>query len=399
MGITSALYTGVSGMRANSDAMNVIGNNIANVNTTGYKGARTLFSDMISTSVAKNNSQVGLGTQVQAIQNMYSQGGFASTQSETDLAIQGDAMFVLKSANANNSNLFYSRAGAFTLDKNQFLTNADGYQVMGYGMSGGVAAGALKAINLQANQNMPATATTKMNLTANFDKNAVTAPTWDPLKPVDTSNFSTNTTVYDATGTASSETLYFRKTATAWEFYATSDGGLTFSPAQTLTFNAAGALTTAMPLSAIPGVMPAIDFTGSTQSSSSSSIGALSQDGYAGGMLQKVTVDEKGIVNGVYNNGQQQAIAQVGLAKFASLNGLEKSGNSLFSATNASGAAVISSSNNATNKVLSKNLEQSTVDLATELVNMIVTQRAYQANSKTITANDQLTQEAIQMVR
>jgi flagellar hook protein FlgE len=409
MSITSAMETGVSGLLTNSEAISVIGNNLANVNTTGFKEGRTLFSDLLSTSI--NNGQIGHGSQIQAVQNMFSQGSLQTTGSATDLAIQGDAMFVLQAP--NSAEQFYSRAGAFTFDSNNILTNPDGYKVLGYGMTdmiNGVSNGVLGPIDLSKFSKMPPKATTTVSLTANLDSTQTT-PTgvWDPtlatFNPVAASNFSTSATAYDSLGNAKSLTLYFANTgANTWNMYTYDGTTYTAAGAGTaLTFDGTtGALTTPSPATItvpVAGSTVTVDLTGSTQFATSSAISSQSQNGYAAGDMAKVSVDAKGFVNVLYSNSMTQKVAQVALAKFASPTGLDKAAGSLFSATPASGAAVIDPSNLSSNTIASNSLEQSNVDMADQLVQMIMTQRAYTANSKTITSADQMMQDTLSIIR
>jgi len=409
MSITSAMETGVIGLLTDSEAISVIGNNLANVNTIGFKEGRTLFSDLLSTTI--NNGQIGHGSQIQAVQNMFGQGSLENTGNATDLAIQGDGMFVLQAP--NSAEQFYSRAGAFNFDSNNILTNPDGYKVLGYGMTdmiNGVSNGVLGPIDLSKFSKMPPKATTTVSLTANLDSTQ-TIPTgvWDPtlatFNPVAASNFSTSATVYDSLGNAKSLTLYFRNDSTAaspdtWNMY-TYDG-TTYTAAgagTTLAFDpATGALTTPSPATINTNGVT-VDLTGSTQFATSSAISSQSQNGYAAGDMAKVSVDAKGFVNVLYSNSMTQKVAQVALAKFASPTGLDKAGGSLYSQSTASGTAVIDPSNLSSNTIASNSLEQSNVDMADQLVQMIMTQRAYTANSKTITSADQMMQDTLSIIR
>jgi len=415
MSVTSAMETGVSGLLTNSEAISVIGNNLANVNTTGFKEGRTLFSDLLSTSM--NNGQIGHGSQIQAVQNMFSQGSLQTTGSATDLAIQGDGMFVLQSP--NSAEQFYSRAGAFTFDSNNILTNPDGYKVLGYGMTdmiNGISNGVLGPIDLSKFSKMPPKATSTVSLTANLDSTqtapaAAWAPTLasgspDPaFNPVAASNFSTSATVYDSLGNAKSLTLYFANTgANTWNMYTYDGTTYTAAGAGTaLTFDGTtGALTSPSPATIsvpVAGSNVTVNLTGSTQFATSSAISSQSQNGYAAGNLSKVSIDQNGFVNVLYSNSMTQKVAQVALAKFASPSGLDKAGGSLYSATTASGAAVIDPSNLSSNTIASNSLEQSNVDMADQLVQMILTQRAYTANSKTITSADQMMQDTLSIIR
>jgi flagellar hook protein FlgE len=404
MSITTAMQTGVSGLLANGEAISVIGNNLANINTTGFKQGRTLFSDMLSSTI--NNGQIGRGGQIQAVENIFSQGSLENTGSATDLAIQGDGMFVLQDPASNAR--YYSRAGAFSFDKDNILTNPDGYNVMGFGITNGVSNGVLGTINLANFTKMSPHATSNIDLMANLDASeSVPTDAWTPtaagFNPIASSNFSTSTTSYDAQGNATQLTMYFAKTGSnAWSVY-TYDG-TTYTAAGAgipLTFNADGSLAT---VSGAAGTTftangVTVDIEGTTQFATSSAISSKSQDGYGAGDLVKVSVDEKGFVNVLYTNSMTQKIAQVGLAKFASLGGLDKVGGSLFTETISSGQAVVDPSNLSSNKISANSLEQSNVDMADQLVKMITTQRAYTANSKTITAADQLMQDTLNIIR
>ena len=399
MSVQSAMYSGISGLYTNGEGMGVIGNNISNVNTIGFKQARALFSDMLSTTI--NQGQIGRGEQVQAVQNMFSQGSFENTGSPTDLAIQGNSMFVL--ADSVGAGRFYSRAGAFSFDKNQILTNPDGFQVQGFRINNGVSNGVLAPIDLKGFANVPPNPTSTIGLVANLDANQTPPATvWDPTLPTfnpnTASNFSTSSVFYDIQGNAKSLTVYYRNTgANNWQI--NTFDGTTYTPAGAGTpvlFNVNGSLNS--PTTFIANGLT-LDITGTTQYTNPSIMFSQTQDGYSAGNLTKVTVDDKGYVNGTYTNGQVQKIAQVALAKFASNEGLEKLGGSLFGETTSSGAALISASNTDNNKVLSNSLEQSNVDMADQLVKMIITQRAYSANSKTITTSDQMMQDTLNLLR
>jgi flagellar hook protein FlgE len=405
MSVQSAMYSGISGLYTNGESMSVIGNNIANVNTIGFKQGRTLFSDMLSTTI--NQGQIGRGGQIQAVQNIYSQGSFENTGSSTDLAIQGDGMFVL--ADSNGLGHFYSRAGAFSFDRNQILTNADSYKVLGFGISNGVSDGVLAPIDLTRFANVPPRATATMGLVANLDATQTPPPpAWDPtlatFNPNTASNFSTSSPVYDIQGNTKSLTVFFRNTgANTWE--ANTFDGTTYSAAGAgipITFDANGSIASVNGVAGATSLSTnglTLELAGTTQYTSSSTIFSQTQDGYVAGNLTKVIVDQEGYVRGMYTNGQEQKLAQVAVARFASTDGLEKLGGSLFGETAASGTALISSGNTDSNRVLSNSLEQSNVDLAEQLVKMITTQRAYSANSKTITTADQMMQDTLNLVR
>lgn len=419
MSVTSALYTGISGLNANGEAMSVIGNNISNVNTIGFKQGRMLFSDVLSSTIS-GGSQIGRGVQIQTVENQFTQGSFESTESGTDLAIQGDSFFVVQ----NDNGRYYTRAGAFTFDKDKILVNPEGNQVLGYGIipASGKSDGVMKPIDLTAFATTPPKQTSAVNMVVNLDSTqSVPALAWDPANPVATSNFSTSMSVYDSLGNAHTATVYFCKTAAnSWDWHAilpdaqAGTPGSTTTPIDgTLTFSATGALTAQTPLA---GAAQDITFTNgstvpqpiafdfgvgaTTQYASASIVSSQTQDGYYQGTLTKITIDDKGYVNGVYSNGQLQKLYQVALAKFSSTAGLSKVGGTLFEETLASGQPLFSdASTPGVGKILANSLEQSNVDMAAQFVKMITTQRGYSANSKTITTADEMLQEVLNLKR
>lgn len=403
MSLTAAMDTGVSGLLANAESISVIGNNLANINTVGFKEGRTLFSDLLSSQI--NNGQIGRGGQVQAVQNMFSQGSLQNTGNATDVAIEGDGMFVLQ--DPVSSARYYSRAGSFNFDKDNFLTNPDGYRVVGFGVANGVSNGVLGPINLTNYTKTAPNATTAISLAVNLDATqAVPTAAWTPavagFNPITASNFSASTTVYDAQGSASQLTMYFAKTASDnWSVY-TYDGTNYSAAGIPVAFNADGTLNTVNGAAGTTFTAPngqTVNLSGTTQYAASSAINSQSQDGYGAGNLVKVSVDTNGFVNALYTNSKTQKIAQIALAKFASLQGLDKMGGNLYSETVNSGQAIIDPSNLSSNKIAANSLEQSNVDMADQLVQMITTQRAYTANSKTITAADQLLQDTLNIIR
>lgn len=234
MSVTSALYTGISGLNANGEAMSVIGNNISNVNTIGFKQGRMLFSDVLSSTIS-GGSQIGRGVQIQTVENQFTQGSFESTESGTDLAIQGDSFFVVQ----NTSGRYYTRAGAFSFNKDKTLVNPEGYQVMGYGIipSSGLSDGVLKPIDLTNFATTPPKQTSTVKFVVNLDSTQTT-PTlaWDPANPVATSNYSTSLSVYDSQGNAHTATVYFRKTAdNAWDWHVILPDAAAGTPGSTTT--------------------------------------------------------------------------------------------------------------------------------------------------------------------
>jgi len=676
MSLSGAMNVGVTGLSSNAEAITVVGNNIANVNTVGFKEGRTIFSDMLSANI--NAGQVGRGGQIQAVQNIFSQGSFENTSSGNDLAIQGDAMFVVQDANGSQ---YFTRAGAFDYNKSNILTNPDGLQVMGYGINAtnGLSNGVLGAIdktafatllpnptskasmvlNLDSTQTLPGSSPTTLStisgtidtatampagtvgipafkfrdeygnlltatvtlthtaaqnwgwkadigsavpatstvtgtlvfsaatgalvsqtpstaqtinlsngskpLTTSFDfsglvegnaaavlldpsigiangitsskirldgtidtvaghlpvlaanaisqniidangashamlieffgsgntlswtmdtvdsagvrttnlitgtvtfdgatgllksftqdKNTVTfgalaaqplivdfsgltqttsavittpalakaaiTPTaqdvFNPASPTLTSNFATSTTLYDTQGNAHTAKVYFVKTsANNWDWHAVLPDATGGSPINgTLIFDSNGILTTQTP--SATGTGSRVMFGGgvtvpqtitfdfgtdiTTQLASSSVVSTMTQDGYATGKLMSTNIDNSGYVTATFSNNQNKRISQVALARFPALGGLEKSGNSLYINTTKSGTPLAGTATDFGIKVLSNSLEQSNVDMANQLVNMIKLQRAYSGNSKTITSADEMMQETLGLKR
>jgi flagellar hook protein FlgE len=425
MSLLSALYSGVSGLGANGTAIAVIGDNIANVNTVGFKGSRILFQDVLSQSVM--GGQLGRGTSTQIIDKMMSQGNLQATGSSTDLAINGNGFFVLRDRGGAQ---LYTRAGQFRLDADGNLVNPAGLFVLGYPeRQAGVASSVgLQGINLASVQSPPQLTRTA-TLTANLDSNAQVAPggpAFDPANPAATSNFSSGMTIYDSLGQAHTVSVYFRKAAPGqWEWYAIAPPGeLSSVPASgysasgTLTFDTGGALQAESITSnsfnftgAAPNQTVAFDFgqsiaeggtglTGTTQFARASEMTFQSQDGYAAGTLQGVNIDGDGVVTGSFSNGTTRALARVALASFQAQAGLEKAGGGLYRETLASGAALIGrAGEGGRGTISSSSLELSNVDLAQEFVNLITAQRAYQASSKTITTADSLLGEVLNLKR
>jgi flagellar hook protein FlgE len=407
------MFTGISGLTANGEAISVLGNNIANVNTIGFKQGRMLFSDVLSTNI--NNGQIGRGVQIQAAENIFSQGSFESTDSATDLAIQGETFFVLD----NGGQRVYSRAGAFHFDANNTLVNPDGFQAMGYGIdpTTGLSNGVLGPIDLTTFASIAPQATTDITLVANLDSTATPIPAATVFDPDDPSTYtaSTSMTVYDSLGAGITATTYYRKTANAneWQMFQRIGTGATAvvnpDPAvpagfQTITFDANGALSqingVAVPPSTLTLSGYTVNIAGTTQYSSPTIVSSQNQNGYAAGNKIKTTVDSQGYVRVVYSNGQIQSVAQVALARFQSPLGLNKAGNTTFEETINSGPPnIMVASTPGVGKIFSSSLEQSNVDLAAQFVKLIQAQRAFSANSKTITTADEMTQEVLNLKR
>ena len=442
MGITSALYSGVSGLNTNSAAMSVVGNNLANTNTLGFKGSRSVFSDMLSSTVfgSGGKSQVGRGVALSKVDNIFSQGTFESTSSDTDVAIEGEGFFMLEEV--GNDETLYSRAGAFRFNSDGYLVNPEGYRVQGkgYDVNGDLIAGDPQDIQVQNVGLVPAKVTDSINLNTNLDSAAPIidpALTFDPADPT-TFNYSSSTTVYDTLGESHLVTLYFRKQDPAglappndnvWDYWysAVDDAGGALGDVAgvgargQVTFDQEGNLDPAIPdpIPALPaapngtGQLPAADLdwaNGSvptamrlifdtTQFNSESTVISQDQNGYGAGNLTNVGIDGEGIVVASYSNGEQVKVSSLVLAKFNNPGGLELVGSNMFRGTDSSGAPRSGLPGPELGKIFTNSLEQSNVDMGQEFVKMITVQRGFQANSKIITTVDDMLGELINLKR
>jgi flagellar hook protein FlgE len=430
MSILRSLNTGAAGLRAHSDAINVVGDNIANVNSVGFKRSRAVFEDILGRSIASSASMpsAGAGARLAQIQQMWAQGALLTTESPTDLAISGDGFFIVR-GNANGAvGSFYTRAGQFTMNTDGYLQNPNGLILQGYGVD---ARGNIQSTvgDLKINPGtIAATTTTRVDLAANLDANAPIR-TWDPADPSGSSNFSTNVTVYDSLGNARPVTVYFVKTAdNVWDWHAMVDGadyagGTPGVPVEgasgTLTFTTDGQLDTETAgasawdfRGATPGQTITFDFgtsvttdggTGldaTTQFGSPSTVTGISQDGYGAGSIAAVAIDSEGIVTGVFSNGQRRTLGQVAIADFQSVDGLSRAGEGLWSETRESSQPLIGPpQTGGRGAIVSAALEQSNVDIGREFVDLIAYQRGFQANSKIIQTADEMYGELVNLKR
>ncbi len=422
----SSLYTGISGLDAYSQAMSVIGNNIANVNTVGFKASRISFEDILSQSLvgATGQFQIGRGVQVGSVQRLFSQSTFQTTSSATDLAIDGDGFFIV----SRDGTTLYTRAGQFYLDEQGILVNHRGYALQGWMLDDqGSITSTLQDINLSNISSAPR-ATSSVVINVNLDVNeAILANPFDVTDPVNTSSYMTPITVYDATGNGHLVNVYFRKQDNdTWEWHALLDGGeleggvpgnqevatgtldFTDGKLQTETLStpfSAHFFGTSGPQSIDFDFGSSIDeggtgLDGSTEFAGGSTTKFLSQDGYTQGNLISIQIDNEGVVSGVFSNGQSRQVYQVALARFTSPWGLTSIGGNLFAETTHSGPPIVGEAGSSgLGQINSNSLELSNVDLATEFVEMIKTQQAFQANSRIITTTDQMLQEIVNLKR
>ena len=423
MGLSSTLYTGISGLKSNSEAMSVTGNNISNSNTVGFKSSSTLFSDVLSASIssADGSSQVGRGVQISTVSTMFSQGSFQSSSSSTDLAIEGDGFFMVSAEGSEET--LYTRNGSFSFDSDGYLVNAEGYRVQGklYDNDGELVGGDATDIMVDFDSQIPANATASLTLTTNLDSGADIITAFDLTDAEETSNYSTSTQVYDSLGDTHLVTTYFTKTADqTWEWHLAVDSSeldssvaaatdLTELASGTLTFDSSGNMLTGGTATTPSGAIAwsngsdagqQIDMTfDTTQFSSSSIVISQSQDGYAPGEVVDVSIDDDGTVSASYSNGETLDVAMLTLATFTNASGLSKEGGSLYASTSASGDASVGTAGASQGYIYTSSLELSNVDLAQEFVNLITIQNGYSASSKVITTTDEMLQELINLKR
>lgn len=426
----------LTGLEADSTALNTIANDLSNMNTTAYKAQSTNFADLFYQQIGTTGSgdpiQVGAGVRAASNETDFTQGSINSTGNSTDVALNGNGFFVLGDGSGSYE---YSRAGNFTLSSTGELLASSGMNVMGYPAVNGVVNtnAPLTAISVPVGAVQQPQATTTMNMTANLDSASATG-----------TQFPAEITVYDSLGQSHVATVTYEQTGTnTWSYsaalpaadYSTSGGNAVPAPITgSLQFNSTGDLTAITPTGGAAQTVGtgtgdvssiALDFTpaGSaladgaagmniqwnllssagtpsiSQVDTSSAVSATTQNGYASGQYQSFAIGSDGTVTVTYSNGQQQNVGQLALANVANLQGLSLLGSDNYATTLASGAAVIGTSGEAgLATVQDQALEASNVNISTEFSNLIVAQRAFEANAKSVTTFDTVTQDTINMV-
>jgi flagellar hook protein FlgE len=401
---------GLSGLNAAARNLDVIGNNVANANTIGFKQARAEFADLYANTLASaGRATVGLGVTTTNVAQQFSQGNISTTNSPLDMAINGGGMFRV----SNNGSIAYTRNGQFQIDKSGYVVTGNGGRLSGFPVdaTGKLTTGAPADLRISASDIAPKT-TSEISLVMNLDSRK-TVPT-GTFSPTDAATYTSATSlnVYDSQGNAHAMSTYLVKSATAntWDVYATLDGTqIGAGTVGTLVFNPDGSLdatASAVPFNValtttngatFPAGMP-IDFTGTTQFGSAFGVNAANQDGYAAGKLTGLAVDESGVITGRYSNGQSQVQGQIALVSFANLQGLSPMGGNQWVESSASGTPLIGTPGSTNLGMLQSGaVEESNVDLTAELVNMITAQRNYQANAQTIKTQDQVLQTLVNL--
>ncbi|QDK46842.1 flagellar hook protein FlgE [Bdellovibrio sp. ZAP7] len=427
MGILSSLYTGVSGMTAQGEALGVIGDNIANANTVGFKASRAEFQDIISKSLkgVLGGNQIGRGVKIGAVNPILTQGNVDATEKVTDLAISGDGYFKVKGSDGES----YTRDGSFHFDREGYLVTNDNQKVQGFGTDekGNILN---KMTDIKFPRALvPAKATKEVKLDLNLDSRMEPTKKFDVKDPYSTSHYSTGVEMYDSQGNKHLLSMFFNKVADRqWEYKGLVDGKevtggeegkLSEVVAGKLEFTVDGKLDSQTMTSssfnfkggALQGQEIKMNFgdaikdggkglDGTKQYGKNSDLISWHQDGAAAGTINSLSFNDDGILTAVYSNGQAQDLAQIALAKFENPEALFKVGNNRLKESRDSGTASVGGPGAAgRGKLFAKSLERSTVDLATEFVNMIQNQRGFQANAKTITTTDELLNEVIQLKR
>ena len=428
MGVLSSLYTGVSGLTAQGEALGVVGDNIANANTTGFKASRAEFQDIVAKSLKGilGGNQIGRGVKIGAVNPILTQGNIDATEKATDLAISGDGYFVLRGSDGES----FTRDGSFHFDKDGYLVTNDNQRVQGFEANEkGQIVNKLADVKFPRAL-IPAKATQELKLDMNLDSRVEPGKVFDPKDPNGTSHYSTGVEIFDSQGNKHLMTMYFNKTADrTWDVHGMVDGKeitggkagelaevmqakLTFTTdgkldTETITkqaFNFAGG--------AQPNQQIKIDFgdslttdkgkgiNGTKQYGKDSDLISWKQDGSAAGTITNISFNDEGVLTALYSNGSAQDLGQVALAKFENPEALFKVGSNRMKEARDSGTPAVGKPGSAgRGKLSAKSLERSTVDLAMEFVNLIQNQRGFQANAKTITTTDELLGEVINLKR
>jgi len=445
MSLFSTLNTAASGLGVSSSSLSVIGDNIANMNTTGFKSTRSEFADYLPQDVfgLAGPSQLGKGAGINNLQTLFGQGALANSQNPLDMAIAGDGFFVLSDGVAD----YYSRSGELYLDDQGFVVNAQGMNLQGYNVDAtGTLGATVGDLQVDLDPVAPAT-TTEITLTASLDAETVVtggvgALLLDGSAAADTledaanaADFANSVTVYDSLGVAHEVTVLWEYAGgNSWNWYAVVDGGEVESTTLGGTGTAGTAYTIATGTADFTGAgdlalftevqtsaVDAWNFTGANAQditmdmgldalgnatdgrvrmlAGESAVSGVSQDGYPPGDLVSLSVETDGAITGRYSNGEEYIVGQVVLARFNANSELERLGNTLFRETIGSGSPAVGvAGTGGRGTIAGSALEQSNVDLEREFVNMITSQRTYQANARMIDSANSTLQELVQLV-
>ncbi len=426
----TSFYSGLTGLSSYSNAINIVGNNLANINTTGYKTGSMNFGDLVTstfggvaTDAAGNPMQIGLGSVPSSISSSFAQGSIQNTTEATNVAIEGNGFFIVGDA---DNNRYYTRDGNFKFNSDGVMINPDGKFVLGYPVNqntGLADVGNLGKINLPANVISAPEASTFFEMNVNLDVTSPDATTPNPA------TYASSVTVYDSKGAPHTLTVNFTHTGQVagndrWA-YTVEMTGATLNPAipgGNLDFDGAGQLVGAAPtnvnieVAAFANGADPMTVAGGTALEwrliDANGVGAFTgyplksgtnstnSNGYPPGNLASLLIDNNGVINGVFTNGQVEPRYQLAMSNFNNPKGLLKLGRNLYAETTASGLPAEGVANSGgRGAVMGAALEASNVDIATEFTNMMVFERGYQANSRVITTSDQMIQEALSLKR
>ena len=406
--------TAISGVNAATSDLNVISNNIANASTTGFKASSAQFAEVFASSLLGSGAAAtGQGVALTEIRADFSQGNIEFTSNALDLAISGNGFFVLEGDDGGRQ---FSRAGAFRVDREGFLTNSQGNRLQGFQANvSGQITGELNDLYIDTTLIEPLASAT-VNVTQNLDSrdDILVSAAFDSTDPL-TYSASTSTTVYDSLGNSHVLDIFYVKTAAgAYDVYSALDGTTTSAagtPNGALTFDSSGQLVTPAAPNLGEITVPTItlgngandldltlDLGSTTQFGTNFAVSSIVQDGYGAGQLIAFEFDDSGVAFARFTNGQSRAIGQVALASFRNNNGLQPVGNTNFAETFSSGTPTIGSpGTGGRGAIQSSAVETANVDITTELVNLIIAQRNFSASAQVIQANDQLTQTIINL--
>jgi flagellar hook protein FlgE len=428
MGVLSSLFTGVSGLTAQGEALSVVADNIANANTIGFKASRAEFQDLVAKNLkgVLGGNQIGRGVKIGSVNPVLLQGNVDATDNGTDLAISGDGYFVCRGDDGQS----FTRDGSLHFDKDGYLVTNDLQRIQGYQADGeGKITSYVDSIHFPK-AITPAKATKHLEIVANLDSRMATGVPFDKEKPNETSNYSTGVELFDSQGNKHLMTVFFNKTADRqWEWHGMGDGKevvggqegkVSELAAGKLTFTVDGKLETQVTnrksFNFAGGALANqdIEFSfgdaiitnkgkglgGTVQYGKESDLMSWKQDGASAGTITNISFNDTGNLTALYTNGEAKDLAQIVLARFDAPEKLYKVGNNRFKESRDGGTPAIGAANmGGRGKIFAKSLERSTVDLALEFVNLIQNQRGFQANAKTITTTDELLGEVIQLKR
>ncbi|WP_028453110.1 flagellar hook protein FlgE [Chitinilyticum aquatile] len=415
---------GLSGLNASSKNLDVIGNNVANSQTVGFKSSRTEFADIYASTFGSASNLAGIGVSVAAISQQFGQGNLTTTNNPLDVAITGNGFFRMSDQSGAIS---YARNGQFQVDKQGYIVNGgNGLFLTGWPVDAAtnqfLEGSTPQPIKLEYS-NIGAQATgasgssnAGLQLGVNLNAQAKVIPAATPFSSSDptTYNYATSATIYDSLGVSHTQTMYFRRldpvaTPNTWDVHFSVDGVDLPALTTQLVFDTNGKLDLTATTNPTPISIPLTNgattplafnmyFDKSTQYGSPNTVNSLTQDGYTDGVLTGISVSDEGVIQGRYSNSQTRNVAKVVLASFVNSQGLQPLGNNLWAESFSSGQPLINAPGaGSTGKLQSATVEDSNVDLTAELVNLIVAQRTYQANAQTISAQNTIMQTLVNL--